>query len=82
MCTAKNTYLISIRMGKIILDHFENFYCSTFFQKTNYPTPIPNGPKRSPKHSQTCPEENQNSVRKVSQTCPNIYKMSNKYDKQ
>ena len=73
------------------MDHFEQFALSTILKKQsqNHPTPIPNCPKRFPKHSQTCPKKMKQTpktthiqnvfkkcpkrVRKVSQTCPKIF---------
>ena len=44
---AKNTYFISIHIGKFISAHFEQFYVSTFF---------PNKSKKSTKSIPNCPK--------------------------
>jgi hypothetical protein len=77
---AKNTYFISIHIGKFIPAHFEQFYVSTFFPKNlqiipNLSQIVPKGPQNIPKHVQ----KNTKSVRKVSKKCPkSVRKVSEK----
>ena len=95
---AKNTYFISIHIGKFISAHFEQFYCFRHFLKISkssqtyskwsqkVPKLFPHMSKKSPKNvrkvSGKCPK----SVRKISEKCPkhlqNYLKKYQKYGKE
>ena len=80
---AKNTYFISIHIGKFISAHFEQFYVSTFFPKNlkilpNLSQMVPKGPQTIPKRVQKIPK----NTRKMSEKCPkNVRKVSKKCPK-